>query len=112
MNIKEKILLNSNIFYRIWNRDTFINNLFRFILFCELLAFLGALLFGGFPSPILPMAIIVWIWVFGTIIQCIILILYPISKITKKFDFSSWIVFYIFLFSAWKSFLVWSTLQD
>lgn len=95
-----------------WNRDSFINNLFRFILYCELLAFLGALLFGGFPSPKLPIIIIGWIWVFGTIIQCIMLILYPIAKFTKKFDFSSWIVFYIFIFFAWKAFLIWSTYQD
>ena len=112
MNIKEKILLNSNIFYRMWNRDSLINNLFRFVLFCELQFFLGVLLFGGDPSPKLPIAIIAWICALGTIIQCVMLILYPIAKVTKKFDLSSWIVFYIFLFFAYKAFLIWSTLQD
>lgn len=112
MNVKEKILLNSNIFYRMWNRDSFINNLFRFILYCELLVFLGALLFGCFPSAKLPMAIIGCIWALATIIECVMLIFYPIAKVTKKFDFSSWIVFYIFIFFVWKAFIIWSTYQD
>jgi hypothetical protein len=87
-------------------RKNFINYLFCFVLFCEFLFFTAATaVVTGVGVKSLRIEIMNGIGMFGIVIQFIMLILYPIAKLTRKFNFSGWIVFCILFFFLYKGFV-------